>query len=125
MTEVGVMYADLHWEWQPLSEIELLPRNEVLFILFRSDAGNIVSLSYFDYYGVKIEGDAIHVLEVNDEDGRAYVYGDGPRTTYQPRPGGIDLIPMGWLIFYGQFVPPEAWEDALAAFALEAQHGSG
>lgn len=125
MIEAGVLYADLHWEWRPLPDIRSLPRSGVLFILFRSDEGNVVSLAHHDWYGVKVEGDVIHVLEVFDEDGRAYVYGAGPRTAYAPKPGGRDLIPADWFIFEGRSVSPQEWEDALAAFAVEAQRGRG
>ena len=125
MIHVGVLYADRRWEWRPSSDVASLPRDGVLFILCRSDDGNVFSLAHKDWYGLNIDGDVIQTMEVDDTDGRAFAYDTaaGTRQPFMPQSGGRDLIPDDFLIFEGQSVTAVEWEQALTAFQRETQYG--
>ena len=117
MITIQVMYADLSIVGVPSEDIDNLKKDDVLFILFKNDGKNIISLSKFDYYGIKIEQDNIKYVQFNNEDGCIHAqYFDGTRKrTFRNK------MSKGFTEFEGGYVDMSTWKKALEKFEKEMQ----
>ena len=121
--EVEILYSNLIRKKSPLADIGVMPRTDVLFILFRnSDGKNLFSLAHKDHYAVKLDGVKIYTMEVNDEESEAHVY-DGVYSKSNIVKSGRELIPVDWIIFTGAHIEKEKWEEVLKVFALMQKNG--
>ena len=90
-----------------------------MFILLKNEGKNIISLSKFDHYGVKIESDCIKYVQFNDEDGCIHTqYFDGKRKRYFR-----NKMPDDFIEFDGGIVDMPIWKQAVAKFEAEMSNG--
>lgn len=118
MITVEVMYDDLSIKKYSPSEFTKSQKDKILFILFKDDGKNVISLSGFDYYGIKITENEISFLQYNVEDGMIYTFDSETKQCCDGSPQERDRwIPKDFLIFEGKQVTN--WNEAVEKFQRE------
>lgn len=122
MITIGIMYDDLSIITKPITQIDTLQKDKILYILFKKDGKNIISLDSHDNYGIKVTEDYLQFVQFNDDDGAIRIFeyknneccrGD---TKYRDK-----WIPSDFLRFTGGYVEPEQWKEAVEKFQKEMQ----